>query len=495
MANGNGDKKRKASVLDEQFEFPPIPNWRQGQKQKQLGSDLIRHEPKEPIAAQPLQVDFEFKDHDEIWAFGPNTRFHVSGIFESRAENATAWTPCGVADDELKKVVVAPNFLEMMIKSVDFFHGNVKINSSDEGRCVAPFLNAWKYNYMSEDQKKMLLPQDVNPGFGVPSKKGDAGWSMAANSEWVTNYGPKIFTGKNIMFDYIPLDLPPFFQGSNYMEEPQKILPMPNIEKLTLRVVFNDHLDYIFKIKNGNAKKYRFAFKEFYLVAEHMKLSKGFQASILNKRSQLAYPGVARIMRTENIPASNTNHKAKIQSVPLPEGIFIFALHKNVLSGTYNYGDNTDGNVFMPHNIKEMNLMYGEKQFFLNSPHIGMITDDTIELKLYYDYLTAPPFGMKMDPKKILIPLIKNGCKETAYPHVFMNLCNYGDKTRIVPFLDDGSILNKNHDLDLTFTFEDEGAPANTTFIIYLYYTDHNLTLETKKKGESFFTSPYIRLI
>lgn len=493
MANGNGDsKKRKISLLDEQFDFPPIPNWRAGQKQKQLGSELIKHDPKEPVAIQPIQVDFEIKDHDEIWSFGPNTRFKIKGQFQVEG-NAGTWTPVPLTEN--KKMIVCPNWMDCLIKTIDIFHGNVRINSSDEGRCVAPYLNAWKYNYMSKKQKKLLCPQGECPAYGVPSKVGDAGWSMAAGSEWVDGYSKEIFKAGVFSFDYIPLDLPPFFQGTNYMEEPQKILPMPLLDKLTVRIIFHDHLDSIFKNEATNLKKYRFAFSEVSFVAEHMRLSTPFKNSILKKQGHLPFNGVTRIMKSETVPAGNMTHKSKVQSIAFPEGIFIFAVPKEVPIGTYKYQSNNDGNVFSWHNITDVNFTYGEQGFFLNQPYMGMINEDVIENKLFFDYLLSPPFGMKMDWDKVLLKDIKAGAKSTPYPHVYLNLCNYGDKTRIIPFLNDGSILNKNNDLELTLTFGTEGAPANITYIIYLYYTDNNLTLDTKHKNQSYFTSPHIKLI
>ncbi len=128
-------------------------------------------------------------------------------------------------------MVVQPNFFESMINSIDFFHGNSPIKYYSEIQGVSSFLNALKYNYMDKDQKKKLCPDDTSPGFGVPSKVG--GWDMDdPTSEWRKDYGPKIFGKKTIKFDHVFLDIPPFFQGNNYLEETPKILPMPLMDKL-----------------------------------------------------------------------------------------------------------------------------------------------------------------------------------------------------------------------------------------------------------------------
>jgi hypothetical protein len=500
MSNGT---KRKPTLLDEQFEFPAIEDWRKlGSKQRVLGCDYITHHPKVPITAQPQVIEFELKS-DEVWAMGPNMRLKIETQFQSMLPSdgdtpATPWIPCTAVDAPL--VIVQPLFLDAQIKEIDMFHGNVKINSNDEGYYVAPSLNTWKFANMDKEQKKMLCPQPCHPGLGVPTKTGTAGWNVAADSEW-RKYAETIFIGggQTLKFDYVPLDIPPFFQNSNYFEEGkvQKVLPMPALDKLLVRINFVDDLSAIFKkvVPTTTSRKiYRIAYISVTLVAEHLRLGPAFKTQLLNKRTKLGYEGVTRRLVTETIPAANTTHKATIQKCPFPEGLFIYALPSNVVSGIYKYSTNTSGNVFEPHNIRKVSFTYNDQEFFMRDPHIGMITNDVIESKLYFDYLTAPPFGMKMDPDKITVNGIHNGGMNTPYPHVFINLCNYGDKTRIVPYLNDGSCLKDDHDLDITFTFGTGGATPGVTYMIYLYYTDNNLTLEMKQKGQSFFTSPYIKL-
>jgi hypothetical protein len=77
---------------------------------------------------------------------------------------------------------------------------------------------------------------------------------------------------------------------------------------------------------------------------------------------------------------------------------------------------------------------------------------------------------------------------------VYVNLTNFGDKnSRIIPFLNDGSCLSKNNDFEITFTFTADGAPDAVVFFVCAYYTDYNLTLDLKKKGEVLFNSPYVK--
>jgi hypothetical protein len=61
----------------------------------------------------------------------------------------------------------------------------------------------------------------------------------------------------------------------------------------------------------------------------------------------------------ELIPEKSMSYKSKIQGVYFPEGMFIFALPKAVVDSrqTYSYAD-SDSNVFLQHNIKELQLYY-----------------------------------------------------------------------------------------------------------------------------------------
>ena len=404
-------KKRDLStMMDPQFEFPEeIPDWRQqGGKQKVMGTNFIQIKPYYELQQPPKVIEFELLDLDHYWAMGPNTRFRVKGVFQvmTPAKDETPaipWANC--TTDELDKVIVQPNWFESLFR-IEMFYGQNHISSSEETPEIIPYLNAWKYNYMDKTQKKKLFPQDCHPAYGVPSKIGE--WDMEnADGEWRKHYGPKIFTGKLIEFDFVPMDTQPFFQGCNYMENPQKIFPTPLLDRISFRFLFKDNYSCIFQKKAANNKLYRFIFSDMYLVVEKLKLNLDAKKLIMNKR-MFEYPGVTRIMKTEQIGVSDLYHKAQIQGVLLPEGMFIFAVPKKVLSNIYTYDDNVTGNVFLDHNIKSIDIKYGDLAFFTSRPNLGMITNDIIESKLLIDYLTAAPFGLKLDPNKINLNSIKN---------------------------------------------------------------------------------------
>jgi len=225
-----------------------------------------------------------------------------------------------------------------------------------------------------------------------------------------------------------------------------------------------------------------------------LRLNKAFQNSLLNKRSLLSFPGVTRIIQQEIIPAESSTYKSVIQKVAFPEGFIIFCLPKDVASGNYNYNNSTDGSVFVKNNIKKITFAYGDETFFLTEPNLGTFQDPVIESKIFTDMLMSAPFGLKVDPDKITMETIHNGFDSGPYPMVYVNLKNFGDKySRVIPFLNDGSCLNKDNDLNITMNFSTEGSKTNVTYFICLFYTDTNLTLDLRSKGNPVFSSPYIK--
>jgi hypothetical protein len=116
--------------------------------------DFVIHEPLTEITDEldSNQIEFEFKDTEDVWAFGPNAQFQIEGQFQcmTPAKDANPEIPwAAVTAEELNKVIVAPNFLDMLITKFEMTHRNDIINYANEDKCIAPFLNAWKYNYMS----------------------------------------------------------------------------------------------------------------------------------------------------------------------------------------------------------------------------------------------------------------------------------------------------------------------------------------------------------
>ena len=487
-------------MLEESFEFPAPENWKTNQK-KVLGCTYNVLKPLRPVESQPRELEFVIEEkQDNVWAFGKNTRFRITGQFEVMTPpegQAPLIDWAGATAAEASNVIVAPNYFEKLIDSIDLFHGSNKVMTSKEVAYVGNYVNSFKYAYMDSDQKSLLCPSPAHPGNGIPSTtETNKGWDFADGSEW-KKYAPNIFNGEKLIeFSYVPLDLAPFFQNSNYFAPGtcQKIVPFPLLERFLIRFKFTDRWDKIFKIKDGVKKKYRFVLDDIVLVSDQLRLSKTFKSTLLNKRGLWPYQGLTKLSKFENIPGQSTSFKTTFQSVPMPQGIFVFAVKNKVISGLEEFKD-FSGYMFEEHKIQQLSFDFDKEWFFTAQPNITSIGNDIIEEKLYFDYLSSPPFDLNMDKSKITLKTVKDGFKNTPFPHVYINLTIPGDTSRLIPFLSEGNILQKNADLDLTFTFETGGAPNNLAYIIYLYYTDNNLTLDTRQKNNPFFFSPYIKIV
>jgi hypothetical protein len=487
--------KKKRGVLDEAFQFGQGPSWKNDKHQKVLGKTFKIISPTSKVEFQPSLVEFILKNEkneEAVVNFTPNTRFRISGTFQKRATPIAEWESCVPADALV--VIVQPNWLDNLIKRVDLFQGTKLIVYGDEGTFVAPFINTFLYNMMDKDQKKILCMESCSPGYAAPSKTGAGGWNVADNSEY-RKYAETIFLGdaKTVDFSHTFFQNFPFWQHNNYFSDRfPNILPINNTLPITIRIVFNDFPDAIFKkIGEETPIAYRFAFQKFDLVTENLVLAPSFKASLMKERKMMPYQGVCRILRTENIPATVMLFKKTVQQVYFPEGILIYAIPKDVVAGVYKYRDNTDGTVLSPHNIVSVDLHFGNKEYLFSHPNIGDITDNLIERNSLIDYYTSPPFGIKMDKDKITLENIDQAWKNGNYPHVYLNLCNFMDKSRIQPNqAEDSSIMANTKDLELIMKFDTGGATANVVYATHMFYSDVNTVYDPTSKQ---FFSPYIK--
>ena len=52
----------------------------------------------------------------------------------------------------------------------------------------------------------------------------------------------------------------------------------------------------------------------------------------------------------------------------------------------------------------------------------------------------------------------------------------------MIPLLDSGTVLHQDHDFNVTVKCSEDGVAANSNYVIYLIYTDTNMTLDLKAK-------------
>ncbi len=116
----------------------------------------------------PSQIDFEYSATKPV-LFGPMTKFSISGRFDVKKDATSDWAEAEAAD--IANVVLQYNWFEILIKSVDVFHNNQRITSSNEQRFISAYLNTMLYAYMNPETKKLLCPQAAHPANCIPGEK------------------------------------------------------------------------------------------------------------------------------------------------------------------------------------------------------------------------------------------------------------------------------------------------------------------------------------
>jgi hypothetical protein len=483
---GGGGGGSSSSVFDDlRLNHVGMPDWQRNSRQAVWGSDFLLIEPTSKVTEIPTQVDFELPSKESLF-FGPMSKFRIKGTFQMLAENTTKWVNVPAA--EAANVLLAPNWFEMLIREVTVFHDNYRIASGNDQRHITPFLNAYLLHNMDPLAKQMLCPQNCHPGHCLPSPSGT--WALGQNS-W-KNYAQQVFTSKAIKFDYTPLFLFPFHQGTNYLidEGMPRILPAPAMGRITVRFAFTDSQDHIFRKPDTNKAKYRFQFAEFSLVLEEARLSPAFERQLHSSKRTIGYPGVTRLQLVEQVPDESPSRKTKFQDILLPEALFIFCLDKKVANGTFKFSDDTSETVFKPHNLKSVDLSFDGKRFSLREPNLGTFHEDELDTKQMYDHLATPPFGIRQDPKHITQANLANGWAITPFPHVYVSLLNGPDRQRLIPSQDDGSCVHKKADLEIDLKFTETNSPKDAIFVITAIYTDVNVVYDGKNRH---FFSPYLK--
>ena len=460
-----------------------MPHWQLGTKQALQGSDYVKLEPTAKIEPIPTQVDFELPNKKSL-LFGGMSKFRIQGAFQKLTAD-----PANVKADEVNKVLLAPNWFEMLIKEVAVFHNHYKVASSSETRFIAPFLSAYLYQNMDPTTKKLLCPQAGHPAYCVPNL--EEKWAITSKG-W-TEYAPAVFKNGSFSFEYTPLFLFPFYQGSNFISDKDsepRLLPMPNLGRIQIRFTFFDTQDHIFRNVAANTAKYRFQFSEFDLLLEEARLSVPFEKQFLSSKKTINYPGVTRLQLVEPVPDANSTYRCKFQDILMPESLFIFCLDKTVASGTYKFSAGNSTNVFTDHNINTLDLSFDGKRFSIREPHLGNYRNDEMDSKQLFDHLYIPPFGIRQDANKLSFSAVKEGSKATAFPHVYIPLITGPERQRIVPALDDGSCMMKKADLDVSIKFTKENSATNAVYVIYACYTDVATIYDPKM---NYFFSPYLQ--
>lgn len=457
--------------------FSEWPTWKNGIKQGLQGTELITVT---PTSKSPSVYEYELPS-SSVLLFGPLSGFIVKGFFETKKKVDADNTWETIPSEKVSTVALQPNWFEHLIKDIRVFHGNNTINVHDVPRSADAFLNTFLYAHMYKDIKKYLFPEPENPGNCAGRLTAD--WSLTTETSIWRKYGARVFGDKPVTFRYVPAFLFPFYQQTNFCVDgrPPGALLMPLIQKMTISLQFKDNFGGIFMAPAADTHEYRFKLQSVELMLEEARLNPTFEKKLLSEKKTIVYPGLTRFAMSENITPGVPDHRVRFQGVPMPEGIFICALEKDAVGGTYKCST-VKTKVFMKHNIKAVDIKFGGNALNLKSPKIGEVGEHMIEIKQFLDHFENPPFGVLQEPDQVVFNQIKEGGKDTVYPHIYLNLTPSGKNTRIIPIGESGSIISKNDDLDLYLQFSHGGATADVSYLIYIFYTDANVIFDMKTK-------------
>ena len=483
------------------FSFPPQELL--GRKQDRFGNDFYNAE---PVTKTNTLYEFDIHNLGNI-AFGPNTGFIINGSFECKPSEAadTEWTKIPL--DEYKVVRILPNWFEHLVKDVEVYNGNVPLRPHDVPPHVNGFINTFIYSYMHKQTRNVMGHEPWNPVHNNFVNTVD--WNHSENGLW-HKYSNQIFNRAVQKFCYKPLHVFPFLQqpdrialaicNSEKSMPPLQVINTSVVGKLTFRLLLKDDLTGIFrrnlgfgaeeKDTAGNLLKnstniYRYVVRSVQLRCQLIRNNPVLEKRLLASKTPVYFGGTTRFASQENVPQGVASHKVKLQDLRYPEGLFIFAIPKTVIQGTYQYQNAPSGEkVFLDHNITSLDVQWGGMPLCIKEPSLGQFEDDTIEQKIYFDRLFRPPFGIVQDSTLIRLPSVSDGAIRTPFPHVFINLEVGGPQTRVVPFGDDGHSVQQVKDMDIELRFGTAGQPSDATYIICAYYTDVNMVLKLKPQIE-----------
>ena len=443
----------------------------------------------EPVTKTDTLYEFDVGNVGNI-AFGPQTGFVITGAFECKKETAAGTEWAKIPLDEYKQVRIMPNWFEHLVKDVEVYNGNAPLRPHD----VPPYVNAWintfLYSYMHRQTRIVMAHEPWNPVHGTFTTD----WNFSDSGQW-QKYSNQIFNRASQKFCYKPLHVFPFMQQpdkfANAINLNEKSMPAVHVintaavGKLTFRLLLKDDLSCIFRKEAASRNVYRYVVRSVQLRCQLIKLNPTLEKRLLATKAPVFFGGITRFASQENVPSGVASHKVRLQDLRYPEGLFIFAIPKTVVQGSFKYQDAAAADkIFLDHNVSSIDLQWGGMPLAIKEPSLGQIENDAIEHKLFFDRLFRPPFGILQDANLVRLPSVNDGAVRTPFPHVFVNLEMGTPQTRVVPFGDDGHSTQQVRDMDIELRFSAAGPPNDATFIVCAYYTDVNMVLKLKPQVE-----------
>jgi hypothetical protein len=464
--------------MDSRLTYAKMPSWQKGFNQVLHGTDLHTIPP--TTADAQFSYEFEFPNN-AVLLFGPMSGFLVKGVFETKAPGADDSTFTRLDADSGSNVTLVPNWFEHLIKDITVYHGNVAIRTHDVPKNADPFLNTYLYAHMHPDTKDCLFPEPSNPGRCVGISEKD--WALSEESSLWRKYSEKAFEEGKITFRFIPPFLFPFYQDPNFCSTGMApaALPMQIVGKMAVTLMLKESSDGIFLKAENNLNTYRFTIQSIHLVLEEARLNLSSERKFLTRKEPLIYPGMTRLGTFENISSGMLNYRCRLSNILFPEGVFICAVPKDALSPYFKWAPK-NRKVFMEHNIESMTFRFQNKSLNFRTPHVGDFRNHIMRIKKFLEHHQNPPFGVYQNYKTTTFETMRSGSESTLYPHLYFNLTASGKETRIIPVGDDGHLLTKPGDLDITFNFSTGGATSDVIYLIYVFYTDASILFDVKNK-------------
>ena len=116
-------------MQDSRFVYEVPISWRNGCDQTVFNYVNSIIGPTRPLEEKPQQIDFELKSINPL-VFGNCTQFKVQGRFERRVNPTDNWEAVPVTD--ASDIILAPNWFEFMIKSIEIYNVNGMISTHKE---------------------------------------------------------------------------------------------------------------------------------------------------------------------------------------------------------------------------------------------------------------------------------------------------------------------------------------------------------------------------
>lgn len=461
--------------MDIRLQNSTEPSWHKNVRNQALqGVEILTIQ---PTTSSPEVWEYDLPNNS-LLLFGPASGFLVKCLFEYQEENV--WKPVPLA--EASKLALQPNWFEHLVKDVGVFQNNTRVNCHDVPRSADPFINTYIFSHMHTETKKYLFPEPQNPGHCAPVSTTD--WALDVETSKWRSYAKTVFGKQRVAFRWVPSFTFPFYQQANFCIDgrPPAVIPMHLVGKMTISVYFKEGLNNIFMQPATNTTKYRVRIDSMDLILEEARCRTTFERQFLSSKKLFYYEGMTRLAIAENIAAHDLHHRCRFQGVAMPEGIFICALPKTAVNGTYKSSVPKQV-VFNKHNIDKVAVKYANMPLAMKFPKYGDVRHHIMEIKSFLEHNENPPFGVLQDPSLVNFESIYEGGDDTAYPHVYMYLCPSGKETRIVPIGDDGHATGQQtHDLEIDLSFGVGGAIANVTYLIYIFYTDVNMVFDMQSR-------------